>query len=78
VDEFAKDLKKVKLPKARPWGIWENKKYGIKRLNVHGIGELNSKKIKEFIKILEQEPNPSAKIISRDEQDNRIFIILEI
>ena len=56
--------------------IMRNKKYGIKRLNIHGIGEKNIVKAVEFIKIIET--NLDVKIISRIQQDNKISLSFEI
>jgi len=56
--------------------IEKNKKYGIKKLNIHGIGESNIKKIKSFIK--EIETRTDLKIPSSIEKDGRISLCLEI
>jgi hypothetical protein len=56
--------------------IVRNKKYGIKKLNIHGIGEQNIKKIKEFIKLIEN--SQDVKIGLRTEQDNRMSLSLEL
>lgn len=56
--------------------ITNNKKYGIKRLNIHGIGEVNTKKIKQFIKIIENRTD--LRISSLIEKDKRISVSLEI
>lgn len=56
--------------------ITKNQKYGIKKLNIHGINKNNCDNIKEVIKMLEEEKNiPFTKSV--DEISNIIMVKLD-
>lgn len=56
--------------------IEKNKRYGVKRLTIHGISVENKNKILEFLKIIENKDD--VKIISWVEENERISVTLEI
>jgi len=52
------------------------KRYGIRKLSIHGMGKINKEKIDEFIKIIEDRSD--IKIVSRIEIGVAVSLILEI
>src|SRR3989339_676161 len=56
--------------------IEKNKNYGIKRINIHGIGKLNANKINDFSEIIKIRED--VKIQSLMIEETRAYLILEI
>ena len=56
--------------------INKNKKYGIKRINIHGLGKINSDKIKDFSELIKERID--IKIISLTIEEFKASLILEI
>ncbi|MFH1365586.1 MAG: hypothetical protein ABIH28_03315 [archaeon] len=52
------------------------KRYGIKRLSIHGIGKINKEKINKFTEIIDRRTD--VKIISRIDIETTFSLILEI
>jgi hypothetical protein len=56
--------------------IGKNKNYGIKRINIHGIGKLNANKINDFSEIIKTRED--VKVQSLMIEETRAYLILEI